>query len=187
MPHNAILLTLSEKGQSESERVTDAFIIFTSIFIRKYPEKTQELLKYMSLVREKAVLHNNYSWRTYDEQFRLMQVRNPKSWDKMDTDLWLRVMPVQRVASAPVASTHAPAPVVREPICYDFNNGYCKWNPCRYLHNCSVCSSNSHAKWGCPMVNRAVPVSSPPNPANRQAFRGQQWRGKSFGSRGSRR
>ena len=36
------------------ERWTDAFLIFTSIYLKRYPDVSQELLQYMSIIREAA-------------------------------------------------------------------------------------------------------------------------------------
>ena len=50
---------------------TTAFIIFTSIYCSAHPEKIQDLLKYMSMVRLGVSRCANLGWKMYDEQFRL--------------------------------------------------------------------------------------------------------------------
>ena len=50
------------------ERWTDAFLIFSSIYSVRYPEKVQELFKYMSVIRYAASKFSSGAWREYDEQ-----------------------------------------------------------------------------------------------------------------------
>ena len=50
------------------------FFIFSSIFRKKHPSKTQELLQYMSIIREAASRSpSSFAWRQYDEHFQLGQ------------------------------------------------------------------------------------------------------------------
>ena len=53
---------------SNIEKWTDAFLIFSSIYLKGYPNKLQELLQYMSIIREAASRSSTLSWRSYDEQ-----------------------------------------------------------------------------------------------------------------------
>ena len=97
------ILHIKDKGQLESrpriikdkvltiDKCTDAFLIFSSIYLKKYPNKAQELLQYMSIIRASATC-SSLSWRTYDEQFRLRQAINVQPWGRLNSDLWLRVM-----------------------------------------------------------------------------------------------
>ena len=76
------ILHITDKGQLESrpritkdkvptiDKWTYAFLVFSSIYLKKYPNKTQELLQYISIIHEEAN-RSSPSWRTYDEQFRL--------------------------------------------------------------------------------------------------------------------
>ena len=92
------ILHITDKGQLESrpritkdkvptiDKWTDAFLIFSSIYLKKYPNKTQELLQYMSIIRE-AANRSSLSWRIYDEQFRLRQATNVQPWGRLNSDL----------------------------------------------------------------------------------------------------
>lgn len=149
------LLHITDRGQIETrpktvkekvasiEKWTDAFLIFTSIYLKKYPDKTQDLLQYMNIIREAASRSPPLSWRTYDEQFRLRQSTNPQPWGKLNSDLWLRVMTVSASAvqheSLRVSKAH----------CLDFNNGFCPYNPCKFAHNCSNCGGSNHGRQAC--------------------------------------
>ena len=106
------------------EQWTEAFLIFMSIYLSRYPGKTQELLKYISVIRDAAVKFPNYAWRHYDEQFRVRQAEKVANWGKINSDLWLRTMPVS-------STTFSFQPNVSQfGSCRDFNNkGFCN-GPC---------------------------------------------------------
>lgn len=163
------------------EKWTDAFLIFTSIYLKKYPEKAQELLQYMNIIRE-AASRSPYlaslAWRAYDEQFRIRQGSNPQPWGKLNPDLWLRVM-TSSSFSQPEASRAAKA------NCLDFNNGFCNFNPCRFTHACSHCGGTNHGRATCfRLSSNSVrgSVSSRPSRGFNPHFRG----GKTFIRRGGR-
>ncbi len=68
---------------------TTAFIIFSGVFLEAHPHRTQELLKYMSLIRTAAARYQGYGWREYDRQWRLRQASQPlRSWAAIDSELW---------------------------------------------------------------------------------------------------
>lgn len=192
------LLSVNEKGQLETRpktvsdkisnisRWTDAFLIFSSIYLEHFPEKTQELLKYMSVIREAANTHAGFGWRNYDEQFRLRQAAQVQSWGTINSDLWLRCFSSNQASSSysnPYSSASS-----KPPPCLDFNKGVCQWTFCRYTHACSVCSSAQHGRWACPGV--ASTSSSQGKETQGQlpqhAFRGS-FRGYRSGLQGSRR
>ena len=58
---------------------TTAFIIFSSIFCKVHTHRFQELLKYMSTVRQAAKRCSGMGWKIYDEQYRLRKANNPSS------------------------------------------------------------------------------------------------------------
>ena len=78
------VLHMTNKGQVESwpkvvkdkvvsiEKWTEALLIFSPIYLKRYPSKLQEILHYMimNIIREAATCSYSFSWRTYDEQFR---------------------------------------------------------------------------------------------------------------------
>ena len=59
------------------EKWTDAFLIFSSIYLKAHPDKASELLHYAYTIRECAVHKGGTAWRTYDEQVRLRQAQTP--------------------------------------------------------------------------------------------------------------
>lgn len=192
------LLSINEKGQLETrpktvsdkivsvEKWTDAFLIFSSIYLLEYPSKTQELLKYMSIIREAATRSPWFQCRLYDEQFRLRQALRVESWGEINSDLWLRCFSSRAPFTVQPSSPQSTVSQ-RTPTCLDFNKGSCKWSVCRYLHVCAICASSAHGKWECPNNTQArlLPqnsqVQSQTQPF-RASFRGTRsfrpyWRG----------
>lgn len=146
------LLHVSDDGKIEAkprqlkekvatiDKWTDAFLIFTSIYIQRHPEKASELLKYMFVIRDAAMKYPILSWRTYDEQFRIRQALQVSNWGKINPDLWMRIM----------ASPFSPSQsVMKVNTCRDFNKGFCSFLRCRYQHSCDLCGSNQHGMIRC--------------------------------------
>jgi len=85
--------TIEAKAKECKEKVqsiakwTDAFMIFMAVYLKQHAAKAGEMLQYMALIREAAVRHGDYHWRTYDEQFRIRQATSPMSWAKLNQDL----------------------------------------------------------------------------------------------------
>ena len=71
------------------EHWSDAFLIFISICVVRYPSKVQEILKYLSVIRDAASKFSPICWRSYDEQFRMRQENHVTRWDHINSDLWL--------------------------------------------------------------------------------------------------
>ena len=51
-------------------QLTDAFFIFSTIYLEKYPHESENLLKYCFMIREMQYLHGDNAFRLDDEQFR---------------------------------------------------------------------------------------------------------------------
>jgi hypothetical protein len=176
------------KSKAMTERVStieqwsDAFLIFSSIYLSAHQELTQDILHYMFVIREAAYKYGGLFWRTYDEQFRLRQASQFMPWSSINSDLWLRCFSgVSRPFTPCAAPSTAPT---KPPPCIDFNKGYCKWSNCRYPHVCSVCSTPQHGRWNCRSGNHTN--TNQPTYPFRGSFRGQQsrsnWRGQPRGA-----
>ena len=50
------------------EKWTDAFLIFASIYLKRYPRKLQEILQFMKIILEAVTRSYSFSWKTYDER-----------------------------------------------------------------------------------------------------------------------
>lgn len=127
------------------EQWSDAFLIFSSIYLTKFPTKLQEILKYMATIRDAASKFPNFAWRLYDEQFRIRQALQVSNWGKINSDLWLRIMPSTASHSATL-QTPSTNPVG---TCRYFNKGSCSFTRCRYRHACDLCDSSQHGMVRC--------------------------------------
>lgn len=160
-------LHLNEKGGIETrpktskrsirniDEWTDAFIIYASVYLRKFPAKNIEILKYMSVIREAATRYPVGAWSSYDQQFRLRQADDMKrqAWSSMNGELWLRVMSNPQNNAGPSALKRPTGDFsgqVNPNPCYAFNEGNCSWKICRYRHVCLACNSSSHGQSNCP-------------------------------------
>jgi hypothetical protein len=135
---------------------TDAFMIFMSIYIKKFPSKAGELLQYMSTIREaEGRTGSSFGWKSYDENFRYRQAVNPVSWAKINIDLWLKTMTgVQSqsnyvVNKATKSYSNSKQAQANTTCCFDFNSPRgCRYPNCRYAHKCLICKG-AHNQMRC--------------------------------------
>lgn len=140
------------------EKWTDAFLIYMNIFLMKNQAKFFELIKYVTIIRSAASRcpHGDFSWRTYDEQFRLRLRTEPSmSWAHINSDLWAMTM-VRPVVNTSGGNHYKPSyqspnlgPMTSK-VCFDFNKGSCFRTRCKFLHQCSNCAANNHNLITCP-------------------------------------
>ena len=135
---------------------TDAFLIYSSVFLEAHPEQTQNMLKYISNIRLGAKQYGGYGWRLYDQQFRMCFASDPVNWSfgKIDYELWLLFMasPTKNV-QVEVSSRFA----VKK--CYDFNFRQCFKTACFYRHACLSCNGD-HPSRSCQSGKRTFTVQS---------------------------
>lgn len=73
---------------SNIETWTDGFIVYISIYTAAHPEKYQDVLKYMNVVRTAAKRCRGLGWKNYDEHFRHRMSTDPsRSWSEVDYEL----------------------------------------------------------------------------------------------------
>lgn len=144
---------------------TSAFIIFQSIMLEKWPNKGQELLKYMQSVRLAASRGQTGGWIQYDEQYRIRKSRCPNSsWGVIDMELWLLCVTTQSNVNQPTNNRFSTTEQSqrtqtlgnfpnygftgyksnrRIPFCRAFNTGKCTFGKnCKYVHSCAKCEGN---------------------------------------------
>ena len=148
------------------EKWTDAFLIFMSIYLKRYPAKLQDLLQYMSTIRSAATQGTPFGWRVYDEQFRARLAQVPgTSWAEVNTNLWLKVMTPQLQAQqiGSHANTNSSFSYGGERgtsrqyadnsnnniRCNAYNLKVCHFQNCKYIHKCLKCWG-SHKISDCP-------------------------------------
>lgn len=147
------------------EKWTDAFHIYMSIYLERFPAKVQELLQYVKTIRGAACQGVPGGWRVYDEQFRARLSQSPGlAWNQINSNLWLRVMTPQaggmgknnvvKGGNKEWGGKHSkPSP------CFGFNRGKCTYSNCRYTHVCSICAAD-HSALQCTKSFRPSAASS---------------------------
>ena len=166
-PFNEKLNTIS--------RWTDAFLIFSSIYLLKFPQSGGELMQYMTTVREASQIYGGFAWRVYDGKFRLrVQEYGLKSWD-IYYPLYVKTMRTVSVQPGQIGQpSHSDNVKARSYTCFDFNNGpnLCRYNPCRYPHKCSECSGSCHGLYDCPTLNQTQMQTTTTYSPSNSSFRG---------------
>lgn len=137
---------ISRKKITSIEQWTSAFIIFSSIYCSVHPNRFNELLKYMHIIRLGAE-RSSLGWRYYDEQFRLRKVQNPSSsWSEVDSELWLFYMQGNNSTNE-LAMTNNTSLNRNNLKCYAFNYvGSCYKQGCSYSHTCIHCGAGHSVK-----------------------------------------
>ena len=156
------------------ERWTDAFLIFASIYVTRYPDKMQEILKYMSIIRDAASKFSPTSWRSYDEQFRMRQEKQVARWDHINSDLWLSIMPSPGLKNPVNQNLGSSA---NYSTCRYFNKGSCTFYQCSFRHACDLCGSMYHGMVNC---TAGKPFRGFRTRFNRGNRRGSNSRGRMF-------
>ena len=111
----------------------------------------------MSTIREaeNRYLNQNLAWREYDAEFRTRQALKLEPWNKIYSDLWLKLMTntnkidsqLPQTRMGPVGQLNQSRPT--RGICFDFNKGKCYFKNCKFSHICLACKGE-HAEKQCP-------------------------------------
>ena len=155
------------------EEWTDAFLVFSSVYLSAHPSRVLELLKYAAIVRDAAARFYGWGWRIYDVQFRHRQQRAPtRSWAILDGELWqvqVGSQPIRPANASKHSNRQGSGPNVnqggrgrgrgrgqynkgprREQYCFRFNSpSPCTRKPCQYTHKCSRCGQSNHSVMSC--------------------------------------
>lgn len=139
------------------EKWTDAFLVFSSIYLGAHIEKYQGVLKYIQVLRLGANRVQGMGWKTYDEQFRYkMSIDPSKDWGNIDQELWLLYMvdtPKTYQNAGQYRSNAGAFSNIIPQKCYGFNyKGMCDRVNCSYAHTCIRCSG-AHPLITCSLNN----------------------------------
>ncbi|CAB4007392.1 gag [Paramuricea clavata] len=149
--------TQSTTNITDIDKWTTAFTTYMSVFTHQFPNRAQELLQYMTIIRHAAHCHKGVGWCIYDIKFRRKAgLSLSLNWSEIDQQLWLMTFAV------PPASLREEYPLFHKGpqhyatpgneqggICRDFNrSGACKRAQCRYRHICNRCEGE-HAGLYC--------------------------------------
>jgi hypothetical protein len=144
----------NSKKTASVDTWTEAFIVFASIYLARYPSELQDISKYMKTIRLGASRTPSGAWLENDRQFRLKMAKHTSmSFSSVDGELWLLYMSNQPTAQ----QTH---PTLK---CYDFNfKGSCTRYQCSYHHTRTCCHKN-HLRIHCWSNPNTTSSSSRPN------------------------
>ena len=126
----------------------DAFLVYLTVYTRKYPSSTPDLTTYLHNIKLLANRGGDYQY--YDEEFRYMRQKNPSIGWKIDANLWLecrdlrgnsgRYNPKGRTQSNFRAQSNSGRFQHPYGYCYKYHtSGKCpNPNSCNYKHTCYV-------------------------------------------------
>ncbi|XP_056018346.1 uncharacterized protein LOC130054061 [Ostrea edulis] len=145
--------TSKNKSPLSINQWTDAFLIFSTIYIQKNPQEAGNLLKYCFSVREMSHIYIDSAWRGYDESFRRLRESHTLPWENSVPELRLKVASMGfKVSGKPANQTYGKQNPFRPfsgKVCFAFNRGQqCASNPCKYAHLCQECTGK-HPKSKC--------------------------------------
>ena len=73
---------------TDIEQWTTAFTTYMSVFTHVFPNRAQELLQYMSIIRNAAHCHKGVGWCIYDVKFRRKAALDQSiNWSELDQKL----------------------------------------------------------------------------------------------------
>ena len=140
--------TQSTTSITDIEKWTTAFTTYMSVFTHEFPNRAQEFLQYMSIIRHAAQCHKGVGWCIYDIKFRRKATLNQSlTWSEIDQQLWLMIFtvhPANLKEEYPLFNNgpqqYATPGAEQGGICRDFNRtGVCRRSQCKYRHVCNRC------------------------------------------------
>ena len=144
---------------TEIEQWTTAFTTYMSVFTHKFPQRSQELLQYLSLIRYAARVHRGLGWAIYDYKFcQKVGQKKTRVWSEIDQQLWLKIFTVAPSVlkeEYPLFSNGPQTSSVstggeRRGTCHNFNRlRWCHRSPCSFKHVCNKCAG-AHPGHNCP-------------------------------------
>jgi hypothetical protein len=133
--------TSSNKNPISIHQWTDAFLIFSSIYLQKFPQEAGNLLKYMFTVRDINKLHGDQAWRIYDESFRKIRETSVLPWERVVAELRLKAASMGFKSPNKFQGNNGKRQPFRPKFCYAFNKGqHCNSYQCKFSHTCQDCN-----------------------------------------------
>jgi hypothetical protein len=78
------------KGIFNLSQWSQAFTVYMSVYLEKFPTQAQQLLSYMHMIQNMAMTFSGYGWRSYDEEFRSKRAASAWPWERLDSELYMR-------------------------------------------------------------------------------------------------
>ena len=155
-----VVLPGFEVSQPRKKPVNDfltwvqCFCRYTAAMSKHHADCTPGFMSHLLVVLKAFNEVEHPAWREYDEAYReKMASTGNKSWSGMDVTLYQELCGSrQKQKSAPAERKEPPRgkrPLSgRDHVCWLFNDGVCKHNPCKFPHLCEICRGN-HPKRHC--------------------------------------
>ena len=133
---------------TDTNKWTKAFTIYMSVLFHQFPGWAQELLAYISLMREGAQTHKGLRWCIYNHKFKCKAALNPTvNWSNIDQQLWLMIFTTSPDAFAQQYSIFSNGPQnqfslgAARGLLNEYNRQrHCSQQFCQYRHVCYRCS-----------------------------------------------
>ena len=139
----------------------DAFLVYLTVYTRKYPSATPQLTSYIKLIKTLCQRGGNYL--LYDREFRYLRQANGLGWDLHST-LWLECRDPANKTSVPKPGNNkkqnfrpsgAGNPKSHPSgTCFQYHNtGVCHKPHCQFTHKCYTTGCNTafaHPIFKCP-------------------------------------
>jgi len=137
--------------------------IYMSVVLRQPHHLTDvhTMLMYIQTIR--SLYKKGADWRSYDEAFRSMRLKNDWAWDSVCWPLWMDATHGPQAAAPTGSSFRSKAELRRQARpCFAFNRGeVCNADTCRYKHLCQRCSG-PHAVVRCNRLPNSAGQSAGP-------------------------
>lgn len=145
-----IVLPGFEVSQPKRKPVDDiftwiqCFARYTAAMAKEYPECTPGFMSHLLTVMKAYAEAKPPAWQDYDMAFReKMASTGKKDWTGMDVALYHELCssrPKQGATEAPRVGTKRRQPESEGPrVCFDYNDGVCRREKCKFSHLCEVC------------------------------------------------
>ena len=163
-----------------------AFNVFITVYSRRFPEQTPNLMAYQNKV--KSLHQKGGDYYRYDKEFRKLRAQHGIPWEIPYLDKWLECLRDGNKANNKQSNTQSSfkgsnppfrpqsnpsndKPKLQHPAgyCYTYHNkGRCGRNPCKFSHMCWAPScKESHSIYSCPklymVTNQSGKASAAPS------------------------
>ena len=132
-------------------RWEQAFEIFATIYMHKFPEKAPELFQYKFNIKEAASVYIWDNVYRYDIAFRqLMALNQKRKWNVILQQGWSLFLKEKIERGNHFGSNSTKKKFKKPKNCWHFNRGKCSYgNSCRFQHRWNNCDSTDHGTASC--------------------------------------
>ena len=131
-----------------TEQRNQAFTIYMSIYVEKYPDQAVHMLQYMGHIQEMAQMSGEFVARHYDQMFRNWRQSTPLPWNFINQSLHAKALAVglrQKVVPSKRGTAQQ-----QKPRFFFRSKGFCNNSSCPYRHYCEQCQA-IHLNKVCPL------------------------------------